>query len=142
MLRTTRWVLFLFAVAVLSTTPLFAQTVQSRFATVNGVRLHYLEAGSGSPIILLHGFGETSHMWLPLIPRLAVNHTVIAPDLRGSGGSGGPDSGYDKVTMARDIHALVQSRGWTTVRIVGHDIGLNAAYAYAAMYPRGTRRVV
>ncbi len=88
MLRTTRWVLLLFALAVLSTTPLFAQTVHSRFTTVNGVRLHYLEAGTGSPIILLHGFGETSHMWLPLIPRLAVNHTVIAPDLRGSGGSG------------------------------------------------------
>src|SRR5256885_2712718 len=55
-------------------------------------------------------------MWLPLIPKLAVNHSVIAPDLRGSGASGVPDSGYDKVTMARDIHALVQSRGWTRDR--------------------------
>src|SRR3989454_4308216 len=95
-------------------------------------RSHYLEAGTGSPIILLHGFGETSHMWLPLIPKLAVNHRVIAPDLRGSGQSGVPDSGYDKVTMARDIHALAQSQGWTSVQIVGHDIGLMAAYAYAA----------
>lgn len=142
MLRTTRRMLLLFVLVVLSPPPLLAQTVHSRFATVNGVRLHYLEAGTGSPIILLHGFGETSHMWLPLIPKLAVNHTVIAPDLRGSGESGVPDSGYDKVTMARDIYALVQSRGWTTVRIVGHDIGLMAAYAYAAMYPRETERVV
>jgi pimeloyl-ACP methyl ester carboxylesterase len=108
--------------------------VHDRFAVVNGVRLHYLEAGAGSPIILLHGFGETSHMWLPLIPTLAVNHTVIAPDLRGAGESAVPDSGYDKVTMARDIHALAQRLGWTSVRIVGHDIGLMAAYAYAAMY--------
>src|SRR2546422_73347 len=81
-------------------------------------------------------------MWLPLIPKLAVNHRVIAPDLRGSGQSGVPDSGYDKVTMARDIHALAQSQGWTSVQIVGHDIGLMAAYAYAAMYPRETQRVV
>src|SRR2546426_5424844 len=98
--RATCWLLLLFALAVRSTASLSAQTVQKRFATVNGVRLHYLEAGTGSPIIMLHGFGETSHMWLPLIPKLAVNHTVIAPDLRGSGGSGVPDSGYDKVTMA------------------------------------------
>src|SRR5256712_14168066 len=80
-------------------------------------------------------------MWLPLIPKLAVNHRVIAPDLRGSGESGVPDSGYDKVTMARDIHALAQSHGWTSVQIVGHDIGLMATYAYAAMYPRETERV-
>src|SRR5438876_6674035 len=142
MLRTTRWVILLFALAGVSTAPLLAQAVHSRFATINGVRLHYLEAGTGSPIILLHGFGETSHMWLPLIPKLAVNHRVIAPDLRGSGESGVPDSGYDKVTMARDIHALAQSHGWTSIQIVGHDIGLMAAYAYAAMYPRETERVV
>ena len=142
MLRTTRWVILLFALAGVSTDPLLAQAVHSRFATINGVRLHYLEAGTGSPIIMLHGFGETSHMWLPMIPKLAVNHTVIAPDLRGSGESGVPDSGYDKVTMARDIHALAQSHGWTSVQIVGHDIGLMAAYAYAAMYPRETERVV
>src|SRR2546426_5950779 len=71
MLRTTRRMLLLFVLVVLSPPPLLAQTVHSRFATVNGVRLHYLEAGTGSPIILLHGFGETSHMWLPLIPKLA-----------------------------------------------------------------------
>jgi len=142
MRRATHWLLLLFVLALMSHAPLLAQTVQNRFATVNGVRLHYLEAGTGSPIILLHGFGETSHMWLPLIPKLAVNHTVIAPDLRGSGESGVPDSGYNKVTMARDIHALVQQRGWTSVRIVGHDIGLMAAYAYAALYPQETERVV
>src|SRR5438128_9971387 len=121
--------LLLLALTVPSTPPLFAQAVQSRFATVNGVRLHYLEAGTGSPSILLHGFGETSHMWLPLIPKLAVNHRVIAPDLRGSGRSGVPDSGYDKVTMARDIHALAQSHGWPSIRIVGPDLRSMVAYA-------------
>jgi pimeloyl-ACP methyl ester carboxylesterase len=118
-----------------------AQSVQSHFATVNGVRLHYLEAGKGPPIILLHGFGETSHMWLPLMARLARAHTVIAPDLRGSGESAIPDSGYDKITMAHDIHALAEWRGWKSVRIVGHDIGLMVAYAYAATYPTETERV-
>jgi pimeloyl-ACP methyl ester carboxylesterase len=142
MLRPVRRVLLPFALAVLPTAALLAQTVHDRFAVVNGVRLHYLEAGTGSPIILLHGFGETSHMWLPLIPKLAVNHTVIAPDLRGSGESEVPDSGYNKVAMARDIHVLVQRLGWTSARIVGHDIGLMVAYAYGAMYPQEAERVV
>src|SRR6267378_1896264 len=75
--RATGWLLLLFALAVVSTASLSAQTVQNRFATVNVVRLRYLEAGTGSPIILLHGFGETSHMWLPVIPKLAVNHTFF-----------------------------------------------------------------
>src|SRR2546430_11168696 len=142
LLRVRGFLILLFALAGVSTAPLLAQAVQSRFATVNGVRLHYLEAGTGSPIILLHGFGETSHMWLPLIPKLAVNHRVIAPDLRGSAESGVPDSGYDKVTMARGIHALAPSHGWTTVQIVGHDIRLIGGVAYSAMYSRGTERLV
>src|SRR5437660_10790735 len=82
MLRTTRRVILLFALAGVSTAPLLAQAVHSRFATVNGVRLHSLEAGTGSPLILLHGLGETSHMSLPLIPNLAVHPRVIAPALR------------------------------------------------------------
>ena len=61
----------------------FAQAPQSKFAEVNGIRVHYLVAGKGDPIVLLHGFAETSHMWRPLIKELAKNHTVIAPDLRG-----------------------------------------------------------
>jgi pimeloyl-ACP methyl ester carboxylesterase len=61
-----------------------------KFADVNGVRLHYLVAGKGDPIVLLHGYAETSHMWLPLIAKLADKHTVIAPDLRGFGESAAP----------------------------------------------------
>src|SRR5271163_1561254 len=81
--------------------------VLSRFANVNGVRLHYLVAGEGDPVILLHGYAETSHMWLPLMAKLAATHRVIAPDLRGAGQSGTPLGGYTKVAMAQDIHALV-----------------------------------
>src|SRR5258705_11971973 len=85
--------------------------IEDRFANVNGVRLHYLIAGKGEPVILLHGYAENSHMWRPLIPQLAKTHTVIAPDLRGFGQSSKPGGGYYKKTMAQDIHALAQSLG-------------------------------
>ncbi|WP_282244580.1 alpha/beta hydrolase [Stenotrophomonas sp. PS02300] len=112
-------------------------SIQSHTADVNGVTLHYLQAGQGdeSPVVLLHGYAETSHMWRPLMPQLADRHVVIAPDLRGAGQSSKPEGGYDKKTLAQDIHALVKSLGYPKVKIVGHDIGLMVAYAYAAQYP-------
>jgi pimeloyl-ACP methyl ester carboxylesterase len=113
-----------------------------RFAKVNGVRLHYLIGGQGSPVVLLHGYAETSHMWRPIMPSLAERHTVIVPDLRGAGGSAKPQSGYDKKTMAVDIHALTSWLKLDRVRIVGHDIGLMVAYAYAAQFPEAAERVV
>lgn len=119
-----------------------AQTPQSNFIDVNGVRLHYLMAGKGDPVVLLHGFAETSHMWLPLIAELADRHTVIAPDLRGFGQSAASDDGYTKKAMAQDIHALVQSLGYHHIRLVGHDIGLMVAYAYGAQYPAEVDRLV
>src|SRR5438105_1077143 len=113
-----------------------AQTrITDRFAKVNGVRLHYLTAGKGDLVILLHGYAENSHMWRPLIPELAKTHTVVAPDLRGFGQSSKPIDGYTKKAMAQDIHALVTSLGYRRATIVGHDIGLMVAYAYAAQYP-------
>ncbi len=120
------------------------EAIRSQFATVNGVKLHYLQAGSGTetPIVLLHGYAQTSHMWRPLMPKLANRHIVIAPDLRGAGASEKPMTGYDKKTLAQDIHALVRSLGFSTVRIVGHDIGLMVAYAYAAQYPQEVESIV
>ena len=119
-----------------------AQATQSHYADVNGIRVHYLQAGSGEPVVLLHGFAETSHMWRPLIKELAKNHTVIAPDLRGYGGSSAPVEGYTKAAMARDVHALVTRLGHKGVELVGHDIGLMVAYAYAAQYPTEVKRIV
>ena len=115
---------------------------QSRFAEVNGVKLHYLVAGKGDPVLLLHGFAETSHMWLPLMAKLADKHTVIAPDLRGFGESAAPSDGYAKAAMAQDIRALVKSLNYDRIRLVGHDIGLMVAYAYAAQYPSEIDRLV
>ena len=116
--------------------------MENKFADVNGVRLHYLIAGKGDPIVLLHGFAETSHMWLPLISELSDKHTVIAPDLRGFGQSSAPADGYTKAAMAQDILALVRSLKYDRIRLVGHDIGLMVAYAYAAQYPGEVDRLV
>src|SRR5438034_5320974 len=111
-------------------------------AEVNGVRIHYSIGGKGSPVVLLHGYAQTSHMWNPIMPLLAKNHTVIVPDLRGAGDSSKPESGYDKRNMAVDIHKLTSSLKFKCVTIVGHDIGLMVAYAYAAQFPEQTTRVV
>jgi pimeloyl-ACP methyl ester carboxylesterase len=116
--------------------------IDSRFAEVNGTRLHYLTAGKGDPILLLHGYAQTSHMWRPLISELAKSHLVIAPDLRGFGQSAKPDGGYDKKSMAQDVHALASSLGHKRVGVVGHDIGLMVAYGYAAQYPTEVDRIV
>src|ERR1700704_2595676 len=70
--------------------------IDSRFAETGEARLHYLIAGKGDPVLLLHGYAQTSHMWRPLIAELAKTHTVIAPDLRGFGDSSKPAGGYDK----------------------------------------------
>ena len=116
--------------------------IEDRFAEVNGVRLHYLVAGNGNPVILLHGYAQNSHMWRPLMLQLAKSHTVIAPDLRGFGQSSKPMTGYDKKTMAQDVHALAQALGYQHEVVVGHDIGLMVAYAYAAQYPNEVDRIV
>src|SRR5215471_17590457 len=119
-----------------------AVKIESRFAEVNGLRLHYLTAGTGGgSIILLHGYAQNSHMWRPLIAELGKTHYVIAPDLRGFGDTTKAESGYDKKTMAQDVHALVRSLGIDKAGIAGHDIGLMVAYAYAAQYPTEVDRI-
>jgi len=113
----------------------------SAFAEVNGIRMHYLIAGKGDAVLLLHGYAQSSHMWLPLIAELAKKNTVVAPDLRGFGRTSRPDTGYTKAVMAQDVHALMRSLGHDRVRVVGHDIGLMVAYAYAAQYPAEVHRI-
>jgi pimeloyl-ACP methyl ester carboxylesterase len=116
--------------------------ITDHFANVNGIRLHYLIAGEGEPVLLLHGYAQNSHMWRPLMAQLAKSHTVIAPDLRGFGQTSKPMTGYDKKTMAQDIHALARSLGYQRSIVVGHDIGLMVAYAYAAQYPTEVDQIV
>ncbi|KQV94832.1 alpha/beta fold hydrolase [Pelomonas sp. Root1237] len=130
--------------AVLLAAGVQAATIEDRSATANSLQLHYLQAGAGAetPVVLLHGYTETSHMWRPLIDKLADRRVVIAPDLRGAGGSAKPDGVYDKKTLAQDVHALVKGLGHRKVKIVGHDIGLMVAYAYAAQYPDEVESIV
>jgi pimeloyl-ACP methyl ester carboxylesterase len=116
--------------------------IASRTAEVEGVKLHYLISGHGAPVLLLHGYAETSLMWRPVLPLLAERATVIAPDLPGIGESSIPSDGLDMKTAAIRIHALVRSLNTQKVEVVGHDIGLMVAYAYAAMYPDETQNLV
>jgi pimeloyl-ACP methyl ester carboxylesterase len=116
--------------------------INSRTAEVDGLKLHYLNSGSGPAVILLHGFAETSHMWRPLIPSLADRFTVIAPDLPAIGDSDIPSDGIGMTKAAIHIHALARLLGIKKARVVGHDFGLMAAYAYAAMFPKETEKLV
>ena len=124
-------------------TLIFSETIlaqnaryQSQTANLSGVKLHYLKAGTGKKtLVLIHGFGDTSHMWIPLFEEFGKAYTIVAPDMRGLGESSRPPTGYDKKTIAADIHELVKSLGYTKIDLVGHDIGLMVAYAYAAQYP-------
>lgn len=109
--------------------------IESKFSTVHGIKIHYLTAGRGPAVILLHGYTQTSRMWRPLIPRLADRFTVIAPDLPGIGDSDVPKDGLDMKTAAVRVHAVAKSLGIAKARVVGHDIGLMVAYAYAAQFP-------
>ncbi len=111
-------------------------------ADVNDVRLHYVIAGQGDPVVLLHGWPETWYQWRKVIPPLAERYTVIAPDMRGLGDSSKPLTGYDKRTVASDIQALVGRLGFERIFLVGHDWGGPVAYAYAAAYREQVRRLV
>ena len=118
-----------------------AEPVTARDTTIDNVQLHYLTAGHGpATVILLHGFAETSRMWRPIIPTLAEKFTVIAPDLPGIGDSSIPDK-IDMLEAAKKIHALARSLKIDKARVVGHDIGLMVAYAYAAQFPNETEKL-
>jgi pimeloyl-ACP methyl ester carboxylesterase len=116
--------------------------IAARDAQVDGIKLHYLTSGHGPALILLHGYTQTSRMWRPIIPQFAQKFTVIAPDLPGIGDSEIPTSGLDMRSAAVRIHALARSLGVTRASVVGHDIGLMVAYAYAAQFPSEVEKLV
>ena len=111
-------------------------------AQVNGQQIHYVRAGAGPPVVLLHGWPQTWYMWRKVLPLLAEHYTVVAPDLRGFGESSKPVDGYDKRTVAKDIWELVASLGFGSVRLVGHDMGGPVAYAYACAHPDAVEQLV
>ena len=143
--RSSSWLLAIFL--CFCTAPLVLpaaakDSVMRRDGVVEGLKIHYLAAGQGPTVILLHGYTQTSRMWMPIIPLLAGKFSVIAPDLPGIGDSDIPKDGLDMKTSAMRIHALAKSLGVQKAEVVGHDIGLMVAYAYAAMYPNETEKLV
>lgn len=116
--------------------------VKSLAVRVNGLRIHTKVAGAGRAVVLLHGWPQTSHAWRKLVPLLSPHCMVIAPDLRGFGHSSKPAAGYDKKTVAGDIAALLHALQIEKACIVGHDMGGQVGYAFAALYPQLTERFV
>jgi pimeloyl-ACP methyl ester carboxylesterase len=116
--------------------------VQHGRATVNGVRLHYLTAGSGEPVLLLHGVPKTSYHWRHVIPLLTSQYTVVVPDMRGLGDSEHATSGYDMRNVAEDFAQLMIELGHERFRLVGEDWGAAAAYQLASAYPERVRQLV
>ena len=120
---------------------LLPEGFSSEFAELESGKLHYVIGGEGEPLVLLHGWGSTWYMWRKVMPALAERYTVIAPDLPGLGDSDVPEGGFDKATTAERIRTLVQDLGHSEINLVGHDIGLMVAYAYAAAHPEEVRRL-
>lgn len=127
--------------AVTRDDPAFQSTFRHEFAEVDGVRLHYVTGGSGTPVVLLHGWPQTWYGWWPIMPELARHHTVYAVDLPGLGDSTGAAKSYDKATLARYVHALTQRLGLRQPSVVGHDLGAAVAFQYASQFPADTARL-
>ena len=115
---------------------------QHHHADLGDVRLHYVTAGSGFPVVLLHGWPQSWYEWRHVMPDLASTYRVIAPDLRGLGDSTRPLDGYDKKTVGNDVWRLLQRLGIDAFFLVGHDWGGPTAYAIAAAHPDAVRRLV
>jgi pimeloyl-ACP methyl ester carboxylesterase len=108
-------------------------------AVLDGQRVHYVTAGTGDPVYLLHGWPQTAHEWAKLFPLLMDRYTLVAPDLRGMGHSGRPESGYDCRTLGDDVYKLSSALGHEEIHVVGHDFGVLAAYGLAAQHPERVR---
>ncbi|NEW38633.1 alpha/beta hydrolase [Nocardia cyriacigeorgica] len=122
--------------------PEFDTTFRHEFADVDGVRMHYVTGGSGSPVVLIHGWPQTWYGWWKIMPELAEHHTVYAVDLPGLGDSTGSPTGYDKATLARYVHTLIAEQlGIDDANVVGHDFGAAVAYQYATQFPTDTARL-
>lgn len=118
------------------------QGITHHFAELGDVLMHYVEAGSGVPLLLLHGWPQTWYEWRYVFPALSKNYRVIAPDLRGLGDTSRPAGGYDKRTVASDLWQLMHEHLETpSFHLVGHDWGGPAAYALAAEHPDAVRRL-
>src|SRR5262245_18746025 len=113
------------------------------YADLGDVVLHYVTAGEGEPVVLLHGWPQTWYEWRNIIPELARHYRVIVPDMRGAGDSSRPLDGYDSYTAGNDIYRLMtETLGHSRFRAVGHDWGGPVAFAIAATHPEAVFKLV
>jgi pimeloyl-ACP methyl ester carboxylesterase len=120
----------------------YPNNFRSAEIATNGTTLHVRVGGAGRAVMLLHGYGETGDMWVPLATDLVRDHTVIVPDLRGMGLSAKPATGYDKKTQAADIAGILDTLKIEHAALVTHDIGNMVGYAFAAQYRDRVTRFV
>jgi haloacetate dehalogenase len=113
----------------------FMTGMEQRAVRANGIRINAWLGGRGAPVVMLHGYPQTGQMWRKVAPRLLEDFTVVCPDLRGYGDSDKPRDGYDKRTMAQDIHLLMESLGHKRYAVVGHDRGGRVAHRLALDHP-------
>jgi pimeloyl-ACP methyl ester carboxylesterase len=116
-------------------------TFVTETAAVNGVRIHYVRGGAGPALFLLHGFPQDWYAWHKVMPQLAAHFSVVAPDMRGVGGSSGPVDRYDPLTLVQDVRHLAAQLGFEKIIVAGHDNGAMLAYALALVHPHMTRTV-
>lgn len=114
----------------------------NHYATVNGIRLHYVAGGQGRPLICLPGWPQTWYSFHPVAQELAQHYRVLLVDYRGMGSSDKPETGYDKKTMAQDVYELVQQLGLGKVSLLGHDIGGMVASSFVYNHPEATDKLV
>ena len=134
--------------ACMSVAPAFGQELtfpaafRNQEITANGTTLHVRVGGQGPAVVLLHGYGETGDMWVPMAADLARDHTVVVPDLRGMGLSSKPTGGFDKKTQGQDVAGVLDALKIGRADVVTHDIGNMVGYAFAAQYPGRVTRFV
>ena len=116
--------------------------VEHHWVAVNGLRMHYAEAGEGEPVILQHGWPQHWWAWRHQIGPLAERYRVIVPDLRGYGWSEAPRSGYEKSQFAADVVALMDELGVDKARFAGHDWGATVALILGIEHPERFHRLV
>ena len=122
---------------------IFDETFSHHMSQANGIKLHYVTGGTGDAVVLLHGYPETWYSWRKIMPALAAaNYTVIAVDLRGLGESEITLSGYDKRTIAEDVHQLLEGLNIRKFILVSHDWGGSVAYSLANAYPDAVFKLV
>jgi pimeloyl-ACP methyl ester carboxylesterase len=120
----------------------FADTFTSRYVDAGGLRMHAVVGGEGPPLLLIHGWPETWYAWRMVMPALARDFEVIAPDQRGIGLSDKPKDGYDVGTLAADFVALMDALGHERFAVYGTDVGMPIAHALAADHPERVVRLV